>query len=185
MGLDVGTKTIGVSLSDPTGCFAQPAGVITRASFRGDLARLVSLVRGNGVALVVVGLPMNMDGSLGESAARAKRLAEALEDRAGVPVVLWDERLSTVSAERALLEADVSRRRRRQVVDSVAAAIILQSYLDSRKPSDGVEPGCDSHHGTRGAVGEERGRLGQEARQGARGDEGGHEEAGLPQLGDE
>lgn len=150
MGLDVGTKTIGVALSDPTAAFAQPVGVVRRTSRRDDLARLISLIRDNAVGQVVVGLPKNMDGSLGESAARAKRLAEALEDRAGVPVVLWDERLSTVSAERALIEADVSRRRRKGLVDSVAAAIILQSYLDSRRgaggssePGDGVpDPGA-------------------------------------------
>lgn len=150
MGLDVGTKTIGVALSDPTAAFAQPAGVVRRTSPRDDLARLISLIRDNAVGQVVVGLPKNMDGSLGESAARARRLAEALEGRAGVPVVLWDERLSTVSAERALIEADVSRRRRKGLVDSVAAAIILQSYLDSRRgaggssePGDGVpDPGA-------------------------------------------
>lgn len=135
MGLDVGTKTIGVALSDPTAAFAQPAGVVRRTSMRDDLASLRTLIRDNGVEQVVVGLPKNMDGSLGESAARAGRLAEALERQAEVSVVLWDERLSTVSAQRALIEADVSRRRRKGLVDSVAAAIILQSYLDSRRAS--------------------------------------------------
>lgn len=135
MGLDVGTKTIGVALSDPTAAVAQPAGVVRRTSMKDDLASLRTLIRDNRVEQVVVGLPKNMDGSLGESAARAGRLAEALERQAEVSVVLWDERLSTVTAQRALIEADVSRRRRKGLVDSVAAAIILQSYLDSRRAS--------------------------------------------------
>lgn len=137
MGLDVGTKTIGVALSDPMAFFAHPAGVVRRRSLREDLANLASLICDNAVSQVVVGLPKNMDGSLGESAARARRLAKALEDRIGVPVVLWDERLSTVSAERALIEADVSRRRRKGLVDSVAAAVILQGYLDNRRGAVG------------------------------------------------
>lgn len=131
MGLDVGSKTVGVALSDPTGTFGQPFCVLRRSSDRRDMARLSSIIAENEVVQVVVGLPRNMDGSLGESAIRASRFAEALQARTSVPVVTWDERLSTVSAERALIEADVSRRRRKGLVDSVAATIILQSYLDS------------------------------------------------------
>ncbi len=136
MGLDVGAKTVGVAISDPTGVFGQPHSVVRRTSLGNDLARIASLVREYEVARVVVGLPRNMDGSLGESAARAKEFGEALEAYASVPVVTCDERLSTVSAERALVEADVSRRRRRRVIDSVAAAIILQSYLDALAKRD-------------------------------------------------
>lgn len=130
MGLDVGSKTVGVALSDPSGRLGQPLCVIRRVSTRKDMDRLVSLIDENGVARVVVGLPRNMDGSLGASACLALRFAEALGARASVPVVTWDERLTTVAAERALIEADVSRRRRRAVIDSVAASMILQSYLD-------------------------------------------------------
>lgn len=131
MGLDVGSKTVGVALSDPTGTFGQSFCVLRRTSDRRDMARLSSIIDENEVMQVVVGLPKNMDGSLGESAARACKFAEALQARTSVPVVTWDERLSTVSAERTLIEADVSRRRRKSLVDSVAATIILQSYLDS------------------------------------------------------
>lgn len=157
MGLDVGTKTIGVALSDPTAAFAQPAGVVRRTSMREDLAHLTSLMRENDVGQVVVGLPRNMDGSLGESAARAKRLAEAIEERAGMQVTLWDERLSTVSAERALIEGDVSRRRRKGLVDSVAAAVILQGYLDRRAAAHAV-----THTAAQGSGGCQHGGAPQE-----------------------
>jgi putative Holliday junction resolvase len=139
MCLDVGTRTIGIALSDPMAVVAQPAGVVRRRSLGEDVEHLSSIMRANEVGKVVVGLPKNMDGSLGESAARAKRLAQALGACTGVPVVFWDERLSTVSAERALIEADVSRRRRKGLVDSVAAAVILQGYLDNSREAVGED----------------------------------------------
>ncbi len=136
MGLDLGSKTVGVALSDPAGVIGQPLCVLRRTSTRTDIDRLVSLMRKNDVARVVVGVPRNMDGSPAASAPIVLRFIEALRTRASVPVVTWDERLSTVAAERALIEADVSRRRRRTVVDSVAASVILQGYLDSLRGAE-------------------------------------------------
>ncbi|OIQ58534.1 putative holliday junction resolvase [Moorella thermoacetica] len=130
MGLDVGTKTIGVALSDPLGWTAQGLTTIRRRSLAADLAALKELVRRYGVEELVVGLPRNMNGSLGPQAEAVRAFARRLQAEVGLPVHFFDERLTTVAAGRVLLEADLSRRRRRQVIDQVAATYILQGYLD-------------------------------------------------------
>ena len=133
-GLDVGTKTVGVAVSDGLGLTAQPVTTLRRSSLRADLTELRRLAEHHAVEHVVVGLPLNMDGTEGASAAEARKFGDAVVRQLGLPVEYWDERLTTVAASRALVEAHVSRARRRQVVDQVAAALILQGWLDARRP---------------------------------------------------
>lgn len=133
LGLDPGERRIGVAVSDELGWTAQGVAVLERATLEADVAAIAALVERLGATEVVVGLPRNMDGSLGPRAQASLALAAALERALGVPVRTWDERLTTRAAERALLEGDLSRRRRRRVVDRVAAALILQAYLDHRR----------------------------------------------------
>lgn len=136
MGLDLGDKTIGVAISDPLGWTAQGIEVIRRdGDTDRELNRLRELVAEYGVELVVLGLPRNMNGTLGERGEKAKAFAGEIQKALSMPVELWDERLSTVAAERILLEADTSRAKRKKVIDKVAAAIILQGYLDARVKS--------------------------------------------------
>jgi len=132
LGLDVGRKRIGLAVSDPLGLTAQGLKVLERRNWDQDLASLVEIGRAYQVQEVLVGLPRHMNGRLGEQAEEILKLAQTLAKALGAKVVTWDERLSTVEAERLLIHADMSRRRRRQVVDQVAAALILQAYLDSR-----------------------------------------------------
>ncbi|HAZ3965215.1 TPA: Holliday junction resolvase RuvX [Listeria monocytogenes] len=133
MGLDVGSKTVGVAISDPLGWTAQGVETIqideNRKQFGYD--RVKELVLEYEVEKVVVGLPKNMNNSIGPRAESSKIYAEVLESRIGLPVVLWDERLTTSAAERTLIEADVSRKKRKEVIDKLAAVMILQSYLDT------------------------------------------------------
>ena len=135
LGLDIGRVRIGVALSDPLGDFAQGIDVLDAGKDWMSLVR--DMVRERWVGAVVVGVPVNTDGSRGPEAERVLgiigKLREAIRDE-NVEVVPWDERFSTVQAERALLEGDLSRRRRRSVIDKVAASLILQSYLESRRP---------------------------------------------------
>jgi putative holliday junction resolvase len=134
LGLDLGTKRIGVAVSDRSGAIASPLTVIERGrSRRRDHGRIAELVRTEEAECVVVGLPISMSGSAGPAAEAARAEAEALATVVGVPVETHDERLTTVTAERALVEAGVRGPARRQVVDKVAAAVILQSWLDSRR----------------------------------------------------
>lgn len=130
LGLDVGTKTIGVAVSDEMGWTAQGVTTLARRGRDADLAALRRLAEEWGVERIVVGLPRNMDGSIGPAARSVLEFADAVKAALGLPVVTWDERLSTVAATRTLLEADVSRRRRKAVVDKLAAVFILQGYLD-------------------------------------------------------
>lgn len=130
LGLDYGDKRIGVALSDELGITAQGLEVISRRSDEQDLQRIEQLVQEHEVGEIIVGLPKNMDGSIGPRGEICMAFAEELRSRLGITVQLWDERLSTVSAERALLEADVSRKKRKQVIDKMAAMIILQNYLE-------------------------------------------------------
>ena len=132
-GLDVGTRTVGVAVSDALGMTAQPLTTLRRTGLRANLAELRRLAETHEVRQAVVGLPLNMDGTEGPSAAAARAFGEALAQALDIPVEDQDERLSTVAAQRALLEADVSRARRREVVDQVAAALILQTWLDTRQ----------------------------------------------------
>ena len=130
MGLDLGTKTIGVAVSDGLRQVASPLEVIRRTKFTADAARIAELADGRAVAGIVLGLPRNMDGSEGPRAQSTRSFARNLLRLVDLPMVLWDERLSTVAAERALLEADASRRKRGGVIDQVAAGYILQGLLE-------------------------------------------------------
>ncbi|MEM8631027.1 MAG: Holliday junction resolvase RuvX [Pseudomonadota bacterium] len=130
MGLDLGTQTIGVAISDVMGTVASPHETIKRKKFGVDAARLMEIAAGRFVIGLVLGLPRNMDGSEGPRAQSTRAFARNLSGLTPLPVLLWDERLSTVAAERALLEADASRRRRAEVIDHVAAGVILQGALD-------------------------------------------------------
>lgn len=133
MALDVGTKRIGIALSDELLITAQGEATIHRKSLDEDLAEIKRVIAENGVAEIVVGLPLNMDGSYGAKTKEVTAFIDSLSKAAGVQVRTWDERLTTVQAERTLLEADMSRAKRKKVIDKVAAQVILQSYLDSRK----------------------------------------------------
>jgi putative Holliday junction resolvase len=139
LGLDVGTKTIGVAASDALGLTAQTVTTLRRTSLKADLAALKELVREYEVERFVVGLPLNMDGTEGPRAEATRRFVEALSQALGLPVEWWDERLSTVAAQRTLLEADLSRAKRREVIDQMAAQFILQGWLDSRRPPSSEE----------------------------------------------
>jgi len=132
LGLDFGSKVIGVAISDDLTITAQPLTSIRRISLEKDLSSILELVAGYQVEEVVVGLPINMNGTKGESARKAEAFIEKLQGRLSFKIIPWDERMTTMAAERALLEGDVSRRKRRKVIDQVAAALILQGYLDSR-----------------------------------------------------
>ena len=130
LSLDVGSKRIGLAVSDPLGLTAQGLEVLERKGPEADLARLREVAREYSVQEILVGLPRHMDGRPAAQAEDILELANALGQALGVPVTTWDERLSTREAERVLIAADLSRRRRRQVVDKMAAVLILQAYLD-------------------------------------------------------
>jgi len=137
LGLDLGSKTIGVAISDDLVITAQVLTSIKRSVLEKDLAVIVSLVDEYRVEEIVVGLPINMDGSTGESARQAEAFIDKLREIFSIKIIPWDERLSTVAAERILLEGDLSRKKRRKVIDRLSAAIILQGYLDSRPRGNG------------------------------------------------
>lgn len=131
MGLDVGERTIGMAVSDPLGWTAQGIDTIRRkGNIDEDINSLKKVIAEYSVEQIVVGLPKNMNGTLGPSAVRSQDLADIIFKKTGLPVEMWDERLSTMAAERTLLEGNVSRTKRKQVIDKMAAVIILQSYLD-------------------------------------------------------
>jgi putative Holliday junction resolvase len=129
-GLDLGDKTIGVAMSDLRRQVATPIEVIRREKFTLDATRLLALLEGRGACGIILGLPLNMDGSSGPRVQATQAFARNLEKLTPLPIGFWDERLSTVAAERALLEADTSRKRRKEVIDQVAAGYILQGALD-------------------------------------------------------
>lgn len=131
LGVDYGLARIGLALSDPTGQLAQGLTVLKRKSDIEAAHSVLQLVREHDVGQIVVGLPLNMNGSAGERARQCRVFAELLQEVCQLEVAMYDERLTTVAAERLLIEAQVRRKDRRQVVDSVAASILLQSYLDS------------------------------------------------------
>ena len=130
MGLDLGAKTIGVAVSDGLRISATALETVRRTRFAADAARLEAIIAGRGIGAVVLGLPRNMDGSEGPRCQSTRAFARNLAARIAQPIAFWDARLSTVAAERALLAANSSRKRRRQVIDKVAAAFILQGALD-------------------------------------------------------
>ena len=129
-GLDLGTVTIGVAVSDGMRQVATPLETIRRKKFGTDAARLLEITANRSIAGIVLGLPLNMDGSEGPRCQSTRAFARNLEKLTDLPIAFWDERLSTVAAERALLEADTSRKRRAEVIDHVAASYILQGALD-------------------------------------------------------
>jgi putative Holliday junction resolvase len=130
LGLDVGTKTIGLALSDVTRSIATPYETIRRTKFTADAKALAAIVAKEGVGGLVIGLPLNLDGSEGPRAQSTRAFARNLAGHVEVPMAFWDERLSTAAVERHLIEADASRKRRAQVIDRMAAAYILQGALD-------------------------------------------------------
>ena len=132
MGLDVGSKTVGVAISDPLGFTAQGVEIIKIDEEAGEFGfeRLAELVKEYKVDKFVVGLPKNMNNSLGDRAEKSLAFKEMLERRTGLPVVMWDERLTTVAADRTMMEAGIRREHRREYVDEIAAVFILQNYLD-------------------------------------------------------
>jgi putative Holliday junction resolvase len=132
LALDVGERTIGVAVSDPLGLTGQPAGEIRRTSLLRDLEAIRAMVAEHEATVLVVGLPRSLNGSLGPQAQKVQEFVARLRETVSLPIELWDERFSTVIAQRALIAADVRREKRRRVVDRVAAAVILQSYLDAQ-----------------------------------------------------
>lgn len=130
IGLDVGTKTIGTAFCDARWSFASPAELITRSKFSKDKALLVQIIGSRTTKGIVVGLPLNMDGTASPRSQSSKAFARNIEDL-GLPILLWDERLSTVAAERAMIEADLSRAKRAERIDNAAAAHILQGAIDA------------------------------------------------------
>lgn len=128
--IDIGTKTIGLAVSDRSLAFAHPRPVIMRRKFTIDAETLLAALAKDGVSVLVAGLPINMDGSQGPRAQASRAFVRNLQRMSDMPMAFWDERLSTVAAERALLEMDVSRGKRGERIDSAAAAFILQGVLD-------------------------------------------------------
>ena len=139
MGLDFGSKTVGVALSDSLLITAQGLEIIGRKEenkLRRTLARIEELIQEYEVTEIVLGLPKNMNGTEGERVALTREFAEKLERRTGLPVIFWDERLTTVAADKSMMEAGIRRERRKEYVDKIAASLILQGYLDSRREAD-------------------------------------------------
>lgn len=134
LGLDLGTRTLGISLSDALGMMAH--GIETfrfeENHYKKAIQHVQELVKKQNVSTIVLGLPKNMNGSIGERGRVTQNFADALKEATQLPVILWDERLTTMQVERVLIAADVSRNKRKKVVDKMAATVILQSYLDSK-----------------------------------------------------
>lgn len=138
MGLDFGSKTVGVAVSDPLGITAQGLEIIRRKEenkLRRTYARIEELIVEYQVEEIVLGLPKNMNATEGERAELTREFKDSLERRTGLPVTLWDERLTTVAADRAMMEAGIRREQRKDYVDMIAASLILQGYLDRRAQS--------------------------------------------------
>lgn len=133
MGLDLGEKTIGLALSDVMRMIATPLVTLERTKFSADAQALISLIEKNNVTGLVIGLPLNMNGTEGPSAQSARAFARNFEGKRPMPVLFWDERLSTTAVTRTLLDADMSRARRKDVVDKMAASFILQGVLDAMR----------------------------------------------------
>lgn len=134
LGLDIGDNTIGVAVSDPLGITAQGITTVRRTTVEKDLEELRSICAQYQVERIIAGLPKNMDGTVGHQGEKVFEFVELVKETLELPVETWDERLSTVSAQRVLIEGDVGRRKRKKVIDKMAAVIILQNYLDSRPP---------------------------------------------------
>lgn len=133
IGLDVGSKTIGVAVSDTTRTVASPYKTINRKKFSEDIKILLDIVKSESASGVIVGLPVSMDGSQNKTSQSIHQFGQNLLKEFDIPLLFWDERFSTIAAERALLEADMSRQKRSEVIDKMAASYILQGFLDSIK----------------------------------------------------
>ncbi|TYP50361.1 Holliday junction resolvase RuvX [Thermosediminibacter litoriperuensis] len=136
LGLDVGNKRIGVAVSDALGITAQGVGVIERGDVKRDIERISEIVRKFQVRKVVIGLPLNMNGTLGPQGQAVKDFGEKLRHSLNLDVQYWDERLSTAAAEKVLIDADMSRKKRKGVIDKLSAVVILQSFLDCKSNID-------------------------------------------------
>lgn len=135
--LDLGSKTIGLALSDPTRTIASPAGTLKRKGIKNDLSRLARIIEEREVRVVVLGLPLHLDGRESEGSARSRDFARVFTEELGIEPVLIDESLTTREAEEVLLLADVSRKKRKKVIDGMAASVMLQAYLNERDELDG------------------------------------------------
>jgi putative Holliday junction resolvase len=133
LGLDIGSKRIGLALSDELGITAQGLATLNRTTPGNDIRKLLEIVRQHKVEKIVIGLPKNMNGTLGKSAEQVLTFIQEMKVKTAIPVDVWDERLSTIAVTRTLVSANVSRRRRKEVVDKLAAVYILQGFLDSQK----------------------------------------------------
>ncbi|WP_163970084.1 Holliday junction resolvase RuvX [Oceanobacillus halotolerans] len=135
IGLDVGSKTIGVAISDALGWTAQGLTTIywDETDIQSADEALKEIITTHDITKAVIGLPKNMNGTIGERGEACQKFAKHVEETFHIPTILWDERLSTIAAERVLLEADVSRKKRKKVIDKMAAVMILQGYLDQKK----------------------------------------------------
>ena len=133
LGIDYGDARIGLALSDESETLASPIGTVTPGSMRKAIDEIAAIAKERGAGLIVLGLPINMDGSMGERVDKTKAFGSNLERVSGIEVVYKDERLTTVSAERSLIESGMRREKRKTVIDTVSAQIILQGYLDARK----------------------------------------------------
>ena len=131
LGLDIGDKTIGIAISDPLGYTAQGITTIRRKSEAMDMEELKKICKEYSVDTIVSGLPKNMNNTIGPQGEKVIKLCEVIKQNIDIPIIMWDERLTTVAANRAMLEADLSRAKRKKIVDKVAATYILQGYLDS------------------------------------------------------
>jgi len=130
LGLDIGDKKIGIAISDDLGLTAQGVGVIYRSSDKEDIKKILDYAKNYGAKKIVVGLPKNMDGTEGPQSQIVRSFSEKLKKNSEVDLEYWDERLTTVAAEKTLIAADMSRKKRKSVIDKVAAVLILQNYLD-------------------------------------------------------
>ena len=134
MGLDLGTKTIGVAISDGMRYSATPLETIKRTKFTADAIRLDELIAQNAIVAIILGLPLNLDGSEGPRVQSTRAFARSLAQRISLPIAFWDERLSTSAVTRMMIQADLRRDRRAEVVDKLAASYILQGALDRLRP---------------------------------------------------
>jgi len=134
LALDPGSKRIGIAISDELMLIAQPLEYVPATPFDGVVTRLQTIVKEKGVELLLVGMPINMNGTEGQAAARVREFIDALANEIRLPIKTWDERLTSAQANRLLIEGNIRRRDRKQKVDKMAAAILLQSYLDSLHP---------------------------------------------------
>jgi putative Holliday junction resolvase len=132
LGVDPGRKRVGLAISDPGEVFSCPLKVLQRSSLEQIVSDIAAICRQEEVEAIVVGLPLNMDGSSGQMAQEAEQLAALLAAATGLPVEHWDERLSSVTAERSMLDADLTRAQRKRKIDKVAAQVILQGFLDAK-----------------------------------------------------